>query len=234
MQAMSERRDSRNLTSHTRYDGTTAERCHPRGVHAQIARLTLSEHSMSRNSTDAVNSYITDMLALEEHILTAVQGQQESMKDEHPKFSAVLRDIEGLAKTHAAQLRQLVDERRISAGGAIAGAVKKAGSVVLGAGAAAIDLVRTERVPKNLRDDYTALSLATIGYAMLFTTATSLGEPAVAQIAAAQHKSYAQASMALHHIVPASVVELLMEEGLATDATGVKAVNKELDTHWRS
>lgn len=189
---------------------------------------------MSRTSAEAINSYITDMLALEEHIVTAVQGQQENLKDEHPKFAGVLRDVEALATRHAKDLKDLVEQRGISAGGAISEAFKRAGSVVLGVGAAAIDLVRSERVPKNLRDDYTVLALATIGYAMLFTTATSLGDSPVAALAASQHKDYAKATMALQHIVPASVHTMLLDEGLASDAGVVKSVNKELDSHWRS
>lgn len=188
---------------------------------------------MSRNAEEAINSYITDMLALEEHIVTAVQGQLENLEDEHPKFSAVLRDVEALAIGHVETLKDLVEEREISTGGMIAGAFKKAGSVVLGVGAAAIDLVRSERVPKNLRDDYTVLALATVGYAMLLTTATSLGDAPVAELAASQHKDYAKATMALHHIVPASVLTLLADEGLAADTKVLKGVNKELDSHWR-
>ena len=56
-----------------------------------------------------------------------------------------------------------------------ADAIKRAGSALLGLGAAAVDLVRNEGLPKNLRDDYTAFSLATIGYVMLYTTASALG-----------------------------------------------------------
>lgn len=189
---------------------------------------------MSRTSEEAINSYLTDMLALEEHIATAVQGQQENLKDEHPKFSAVLSDVESIAMRHIDALKALVEKRKMGAGGAISEAFKKAGSVVLGVGAAAIDLVRSERVPKNLRDDYTVLALATVGYAMLFTTATSLGDASVAALAASQHKDYAQASMELSHVVPASVLTLLKDEGLAADASVLNAVNKELDTHWRS
>lgn len=44
--------------------------------------------------------------------------------------------------------------------------LKRAGSAVLGLRAAAVDVVRTEGLPKNLRDDYTAFSHATIGYVM--------------------------------------------------------------------
>lgn len=189
--------------------------------------------TMTRTSEEAINGYITDMLALEEHIVTAVQGQQENLKGEYAEFSGVLNRIEMISVRHAKELTALVDERHISAGGAISEAFKKAGAVVLGVGAAAIDLVRSERVPKNLRDDYTVVALATVGYAMLFTTSTSLGDANVAAVAAAHHKAYAKVSMDLHHVAQASVIALLTEEGLTPDASVLKAVNKELDTHWR-
>lgn len=188
---------------------------------------------MSRTAAEAIDSYITDMLALEEHIVTAVQGQQESLKSEHPEFGGVLRHVETSATAHVSTLKALMDTRKVNTGGVIAGAVKMASSAVLGVGAAAIDLVRTERVPKNLRDDYTVLALATVGYAMLFTTATSLGDASVASVAAAHHKHYAQASMSLHHVAPASVLALLAEEGLAPNPGVLTAVNEELDAHWR-
>lgn len=189
---------------------------------------------MTRTAEEAIDSYVTDMLALEEHIVTAVQGQLEELKDEHPAFSAVLRKVEVLATRHVEQLKDVVEAREVSVGGMISGAVKKAGSVVLGVGAAAIDLVRSERVPKNLRDDYTVLALATVGYAMLYTTATSLGDAPVAALASAQHKDYAKATMELHHVIPASVLSLLADEGLTTDDTTLKSINTELDSHWRA
>lgn len=183
---------------------------------------------------DAIDSYITDMLALEEHIVTAVQGQQAHLQQEQPEFSTVLTDIERIATSHAKQLMALVDEREIGAGGAISEAFKKAGAVVLGVGAAAIDLVRSERVPKNLRDDYTVVALATVGYTMLYTTAKSLGDAPVAALALAHHADYAKASMTLHHVVPASVIALLTAEGLSPDASVLDGVNKALDKHWRA
>lgn len=226
----------RNLALRVRYGAMTDERFHPLGMKARspFVRLNLSaEHTMSRNTEEATNSYVTDMLALEEHILTAVQGQRKDLKNEHPMFGKVLQDIEATATRHTSALNALVDQRDIGAGGSLAEVLKKAGSVVLGAGAAAIDMVRSERVPKNLRDDYTVLALATVGYAMLFTTAKSLGDAPVATLAASHHKDYAEATMALDDIVPASVVLLLKDEGLPADSSVIEAVNKELDSHWR-
>ena len=148
-------------------------------------------------------------------------------------FSGVLKSIELKAMRHVDALKALVEAREIGVGGTISEVVKRAGSVVLGVGAAAIDLVRSERVPKNLRDDYTALALATIGYSMLFTTATSLGDTEVAALASLQHKDYATSSMELAHIVPASVLVFLADEGMEADTGVLDAVRTELDAHWR-
>jgi hypothetical protein len=188
---------------------------------------------MTRTSSEAIDSYVTDMLALEEHILTAVQGQQKDLRDGHTAFAGVLRDVEAKANRHVNELKALVDGRDIGAGSKFSEVVKKAGSAVLGAGAAAIDFVRTERVPKNLRDDYTALALAVVGYAMLFTTAKALGDEPVAALASAHHKDYANASMTLQHAAPASVIALLEEEGLTADPGVLESVYTELDKHWR-
>lgn len=187
----------------------------------------------TRTSEEAINGYITDMLALEEHILSAVQGQRENLKDQHPEFSGVLEKVETIAMRHSKELKSLVEQRDIGVGSSISEVVKKAGSVVLGVGAAAIDLVRSERVPKNLRDDYTVIALATIGYAMLFTTAKSLGDAPVAMLASKQHQDYANASMELSRVVPASVLALLDDEGMEPEMSVLEDVNTELDAHWR-
>ena len=83
---------------------------------------------------------------------------------------------------HISDLRALAERRKA---GGITETVKRAGAAVAGVAAGVIDLVRTEGLPKNLRDDYTAFSLATIGYAMLYTTAAGLGEREVPTGAAA-------------------------------------------------
>ena len=45
---------------------------------------------LKRSPTDTINSYITDMLALEEHIEKAVSGQIQALGD-HPQVGADLR-----------------------------------------------------------------------------------------------------------------------------------------------
>ena len=46
---------------------------------------------MARTPTEAINSYITDMLSLEEHIQKAITAQLEDFKDDHPQVTQELR-----------------------------------------------------------------------------------------------------------------------------------------------
>ena len=100
-----------------------------------------------------------------------------------------------------------------------------------GAAAGLIDLVRTEGLPKNLCDDYTAFNLANIGYLMLHTTALALGDQEVADLGRQHFRDYAEAILQFDTLVPASVVRYLQQEGLpATDV--VSQVNRTVKEAW--
>lgn len=185
---------------------------------------------MTRHKNEAINSYITDMLSLEEHIEKAVRGQLEDLKD----YSEVIRDLKQIHRNvehHISDLRGL-SERRQARGAAEA--IKRAGSAVLGLGAAAIDLVRNEGLPKNLRDDYTAFSLATIGYVMLHTTALALDDQEVADLARQHFAEYAQAVALLHNVVPGAVIRFLKEEGLLVREDVLPEISRTVEEIWRS
>jgi hypothetical protein len=188
------------------------------------------EVNVARDKNEAINSYITDMLALEDHIEKAVRGQLEDLKD-YPDVVGELRQVHRRIEHHISDLKQLSERR--SAGGAT-DAIKRAGSAVLGLGAAAIDLVRKEGLPKNLRDDYTAFSLATIGYVMLYTTGLSLGEREVAELARQHFSDYAEAVTRLHNIVPAAVVRYLKEDGLPVQENALSEVSRAIEDVWQS
>ena len=185
---------------------------------------------MARDKNEAINSYITDMLALEDHIEKALKGQLEDLKD----YGDVVRELTQIHRTvehHISDLKQLSGRR--SAGGA-ADLVKRAGSAVLGLGAAAVDLVRREGLPKNLRDDYTAFSLATIGYVMLHTTGLTLGDREVAELARQHFSDYAQAVTRLHNVVPAAVVRYLREDGLPVQENVLPEISRTIEEVWQS
>ena len=184
---------------------------------------------MARDRNQAINSYITDMLGLEDHIEKAIRGQLEDLK-EYPEAVAELRQIHRKVEHHIADLRGLSDRRQA---GGVAESVKRAGSAVLGAAAGVIDLVRTEGLPKNLRDDYTALSLANIGYVMLHTTGLSLDDREVAELAQQGFTDYAEALTRLQSIIPAAVVSYFKQEGLPVRDDVVPQVLRALEDAWQ-
>ena len=133
---------------------------------------------MSRSTTEAINSYLTDMLALEEHILVAITAQVKDFNDGPQVLVMALDAIQVTVEHHVTSLKEIIQERDAGAANSIAEAVKRAASVLAGAGAAAVDLVRNEKLPKDLRDDYTAFSLATVSYVMLLTHGNVTERPA--------------------------------------------------------
>ena len=184
---------------------------------------------MARDRNEAVNSYVTDMLALEDHIEKAVKSQLTDLK-EYPDVLAALRQIHVKVEHHISDLRMLSDRRK--AGGVVE-SVKRAGSAVAGAAAGLIDLIRTEGLPKNLRDDYTAFNLANIGYVMLYTTALAYEDQEVADLAHQHFRDYTEAVLRLNNLIPAAVVRFLEQEDLTVRADIVSEVNENVAQAWK-
>ncbi len=188
---------------------------------------------MARTSQDAIHSYVTDMLALEDHIEKAIMAQVEDFEDDYPAVGAALKEMHGTIERHITSLRGLEDLRDAGPRLDVADFIKRAASTVAGLGAAAIDLVRTEKLPKNLRDDYTAFSLATIGYVMLHTTARSLGDARVAAVAESHLTDYTRMVMSLNDLIPSTVVALLKEEGLPARDEVLPEIEETIRSAWR-
>ena len=185
---------------------------------------------MTRDRNEAINSYITDMLALEDHIEKAIRGQLQDIKD-YPEVARDLKQIHGTVEHHISDLRGLNERRNTRTPTDI---IKRAGSALLGLGAAAVDLIRTEGLPKNLRDDYTAFSLATIGYVMLHTTALALEDREVAELASRHFADYAHAVTLLHNLIPGAVVRFLKEDGLPVRENVLPEISRTIEEVWRA
>jgi ferritin-like metal-binding protein YciE len=198
-------------------------------IHFPDQTFTL-EVNVARDKDEAINSYITDMLSLEEHIQKAVSGQLEDLAD-YPEVTRDLRQVLRKTEQHISDLREL-STRRGARGPT--DAIKRAGSILLGLGAAAVDLVRKEGLAKNLRDDYTAFSLATIGYVMLYTTALSLSDQEVADLARQHFSDYAGGVTLLHNVVPGAVVRFLREDGLPVRDDVLPQVSRSIEEVWHS
>jgi hypothetical protein len=94
--------------------------------------------------------------------------------------------------------------------------------------------VRNEGLPKNLRDDYTAFSLATIGYVMLYTTASTLDDTEVADLGRQHFADYAQAVTLLHNVVPGAVIRFLREDGLLVREDVLPEISRTIEETWHS
>jgi len=183
-----------------------------------------------RQRNEAINSYLTDMLSLEDHIEKAIQEQIQDLED-YPDVVTDLNQLHRTIEHHISDLRMLSDRRKA---GGVTEAVKRAGSVVAGVAAGVIDLFRTEGLPKNLRDDYTALSLATIGYVMLHTTALALEDREVADLAQQHFNEYAQVMVRFNTIIPPAVIRYLGQEGLLVREDVLPEINRAVADGWRA
>jgi ferritin-like metal-binding protein YciE len=183
-----------------------------------------------RDRNAAINSYISDMLSLEDHIEKAIQSQIKDLED-YPDVVTELKQLHRTIEHHISDLRMLSDRR--NAGG-VTEAVKRAGSAVAGVAAGVIDLFRTEGLPKNLRDDYTALSLATIGYVMLHTTGLTLDDQEVADLAQQHVNEYAQVMVRFNTIIPPAVIRYLGQEGLLVREDVLPEINRAVADGWRA
>jgi hypothetical protein len=121
-------------------------------------------------------------------------------------------------------------ERRERAGQGVADAIKRAGSAVLGVGAAAVDFVRSEKLPKDLRDDFTAMNMANVGYLMLYTTALSLDDREVAELAQRHLKDHTQCTATLQNLIPDAVVRFLQEDGLPARRDVLSEISRSLES----
>jgi hypothetical protein len=185
---------------------------------------------VARDKNEAINSYLSDMLSLEDHIEKAIRGQLQDLKD-YPDVIVELKEIQRKVEHHVSDLRELTERR--NAGGVVT-AVKRAGSVVAGAAAGLLDLIRSEGLPKNLRDDYTVLSLATIGYVMLHTTALALEDREVAELAHVSFSDYARSVIRLNSIIPGAVLGFLKSEGLPVREDVLQEVGRSIEEVWGS
>ncbi len=187
----------------------------------------------AKDAQEAIASYVTDMLALEHHIEKALSGQIADLGNEEPDFVRELRTVHAKCETHIRALETMADQRE-GGGQGISGAIKKAASSVLGVGAAGVDMLRSEKLPKDLRDDYTALSLACIGYVMLHTTAKSLGDEPVAQMAQTHLENHAKCVMTIHNIIPPAVMRFLRDEGFTVRQDQLPEIARTTQSAWQS
>lgn len=176
-------------------------------------------------------TYLSDMLALEEHIRIPFDAQ---LRDgDLPKYApadALLRRLSEVSNIHVQTLKAALENY----GGHEAHPAKSAVVSVEGWFASAIDKMRKTKIAKALRDDYTALSLCCVSYGMLLTTANGLNAPDVAQLAERHLGDYAQMVMEIGGAIPAVVLEDLSETGVEVSQTPAAQSREQIERAWRA
>jgi ferritin-like metal-binding protein YciE len=189
----------------------------------------MTDQAVQEKHQQTVADYVGDMVALESHIEEALDRQLKETKDDPEALAAVQR-FHDMVKAHRDSLKSLQDE----VGSTASNPIIEAGSTLLGKAAGAINLVRTEGISKGLRDDYAAFSLAAISYSMLHTTALSLGNRKVADVAERYLTDYAGAIERINEVMPGVVERELAKDGHKTDPGAVKATNAMVAKAWHS
>jgi hypothetical protein len=173
---------------------------------------------MPENSTATLTTYITDMHALINHGLKAIDRQAEHMrkKDPHPEALSVLGEFQRVLRGHLLQL----DARAKTLGGKTTQPIKDAVTTLTGLAAGLISAVRPEEAAKGVRDDYTFLSHVAIGYLMLHTTASGLGDAETATLAEQGYRDAARLVMRIDQLLPSLVLQELRQDGLPVGPVG--------------
>ena len=173
---------------------------------------------------DTLQQYVSDMLAVERHLLPALENQsQDDRYAPYPEARRLVQKIEATIRSHINGLERHLE----NLGGDAASPVKSAVTAAMGVAATLIENVRTDPVSKNLRDDYTALSLAAVGYTMLHTTGQALMDQTTADIAANYLMDYTPLIAEINEVIPMVVVsELRDETELLNPQAAVEAVRR--------
>jgi ferritin-like metal-binding protein YciE len=194
---------------------------------------TMSTFANDTNTADedrhTVATYLSDMLALEQHINAPIESQLNSNDhNQNPEAIRIIRTIKSVGESHIAALEAQLK----AAGGSAAHGVKSAWSQLLGGGAAALNNVRKTKVSKSLRDDYTALGLAAISYTMLHATATGLGDTSTAALAKRHLDDITPIIVDISATIPAVVLQELQEDGANVSAGAASRTQAAAGEAW--
>jgi len=186
---------------------------------------------MSDTTTDqrhTVATYLSDILALEKHIKAPIDSQVGSTDHQESGASAIFAKIQSTTDKHVTALEAALE----AAGGSPAAGLKSAWASLIGGGAAAVNNVRSTKVSKSLRDDYTALGLAAISYTMLHATAAGLGDAATAQLAKRHLDDITPIIVEISTAIPGVVLEELAADGEPVKISAAELTQEASKSAW--
>jgi len=192
--------------------------------------MSVQEKALKARS-DLLQQYVSDMIAVEENIGAAVKRQLEdkNLSQSNPQVTAIIQHIAKHTEQHSTELKRHLN----ALGGDPAGGIKEMASAALGAVAGLYDKTRSEPISKMLRDDYTALNLAAVGYMMLHTTGVAVQDHPTAALALRHLKEYTPHIMELTEIIPGTVVAEIKEGGVIVIENGAQKATQNIQDAWQ-
>jgi ferritin-like metal-binding protein YciE len=190
----------------------------------------IDDTANAKREQHSLQTYVSDLLALERHIEQPLGAQRESDAVAlHPTAKAAIEKIASQNRAHITALEMALERL----GGHPAAPVKAAWMTILGGAASAIGGARKTKVTKWLRDDDTALNLAAFSYTLLHATAIGLGDQSVAALARAGLADYARSVMEINQVVPAVVLRELTDEGNVVVSGAAETIREQMNAIWR-
>lgn len=192
--------------------------------------LVSTDSDGDNNERHSLQAYVSDLLALTKHIEVPIDRQLRN--DDAANYAEALAIISDIKGTMAAQ-RIALEAELERLGGNGASGIKSAWSALLGVGAAAINSVRKTKVSKSLRDDYTALGLASISYTMLHAASLGIGDESVAALAQRHLEAIAPIIIRISKAIPAVVLEELRDDGESVRVSAADISAKLTHQAWQ-
>ena len=172
------------------------------------------------NEKNRLQTYTSDLLALEKHFLSALRKQKSSDNFKETLSIELIYELERMTSTHVQAMEQHVE----NLGGEIKSEIKSQIASFTGMIAGLIDRARNDTVSKMFRDDYVALSMVTIGYTMLHTLALAENEDTLADICIQHMENCTGMVTEISKVVPLAVASEVIDDEQRASTIGQQAL----------
>ena len=186
-----------------------------------------------KEKNEFVAKYVTDQLILDSHTLKVIEVQlKDSSLTSMPQVQKLLQNIHSVIQKNINALQALDKSNNKNSSIDVSKTLSETLTDVTGTLTGLYNKLRTEKVSKMLRDDYTALSMTCLTYSMLFTTAKGLGEHETAEVATNNLKVIPPLVMDLNSIIPGVVLFELEQNGYTVDKTADSEAVQQSRQAW--
>ena len=183
----------------------------------------------TERSWNNLRMYVNDMVALEKHILEALERQREDERvQQDAEFKELIDRLHTIVRAHVLTM----ENHAAAVGEKFGSSVKDAVSSFTGVVAGLYDKVRKHPVSRLLRDDYTAVSLAATAYSMLYTTGLATRELPIANVALRHLQELTPLIKDLSRIIPIAVVKELAEDDPEIDRSILALAQENTRKAW--